>query len=97
MVEMVLIAAIGVFAVGIVVGIIAVVSHGIHQEERRYQEVRRFQEEHGIWDGPDGPTHFITQEAADRVGLAARRLNGLYVRHMPDLSRSDTDAMSVGV
>jgi hypothetical protein len=97
MVEMVLIAGIGIFAVGIVVGIIAVVSHGIRQEERRYQEVRRFQEEQGIWDGPDAPTHFLTEEAAGRVGLAARHLNGLYVRHMPALSRNDSDALSVGV
>jgi hypothetical protein len=91
---MVFIASIGIFAIGIVVGIMAVVSHGIHQEERRYQEVRRFQEEHGIWDGPDPPIHFLTEEAADRVGLAARRFNGLYVRHT---LKDDSDTLSVGV
>jgi hypothetical protein len=83
MVEIVLIAAIGIFAIGIVVGIIAVVSHGIHREEQRFQELRRFRAEHGIWDDPDTPSHFLTEQAQDGVSLAARRLNGLYVRHVP--------------
>jgi hypothetical protein len=83
MVEIVLIAAIGIFAIGIVVGIIAVVSHGIHREEQRFQELRRFREEHGIWDDPGTQSHFLTEQAQDGVSLAARRLNGLYVRHVP--------------
>src|SRR5215831_19350558 len=84
--EILLIAATGIFAIGIVVGIIMVVSHGIRQEERRFQEWRRFQEEHGIWDSPDAPTHFLAEEVSDRFSLAARRLNGLYVRHVPAFS-----------
>ena len=83
MLEIVLIAAIGIFVIGIVVGIVAVVSHGIHREERRFAELRRFREEHGIWDDPEMPSHFITEQAQDGVSLAARRLNGLYVRHLP--------------
>lgn len=85
------IAAVGIFAIGIVVGIIAVVSHGIRREEQRFQEVRRFQEEHGIWDGPDGPSHFIPERGPDGLSLVARRLNGLYVRHVPVASRQDAD------
>ena len=50
-----LIAGIGIFAVGVVVGVIAMVTHGIHREQRRYEEVRRYRDEHGFWDDPDGP------------------------------------------
>jgi hypothetical protein len=89
--DILLIAGIGIFAVGIVVGIIMVVSHGIRQEERRFQEWRRFQEEHGIWDSPDAPSHFLAEGVSDRVSLAARRLNGLYVRHVPAVSRQDAE------
>ena len=89
--EILLIAAIGIFAIGIVVGIIMVVSHGIRQEERRFQEWRRFQEEHGIWDSPDAPTHFLPEEVSDRFSLAARRMNGLYVRHVPVASSEAAD------
>jgi len=89
--EILLIAATGIFAIGIVVGIIMVVSHGIRQEEHRFQEWRRFQEEHGIWDSPDAPTHFLAEEVSDRFSLAARRLNGLYVRHVPVLSNQDAE------
>ena len=77
-----LIAASGIFAIGIVVGIVAVVSHGIHREEKRFQQDRRFREEHGIWAGPDTPEYFA-EEAPDRVSMTVRRLNGLYVRHLP--------------
>jgi len=89
--QFLLIAGIGIFAVGIVVGIITVVSHGIRQEERRFLEMRRFHEEHGIWDSPDATSHFLAEEASDRVSLAARRLNGLYVRHVPAVSRQDAE------
>ena len=83
MIGMAFIAAIGIFAVGIVVGIIVVVSHGIRQEEQRYKEWRRFQEEHGIWDSPQGPDHYLPEQVSGRASMAARRLNGLYVRHVP--------------
>ncbi len=74
-----LIAAIGFFAVGVVVGVIAMVTHGIHRERRRYEETRRYRDEHGLWDDPDVPEYFLTDEAPDGVSLAARRFSGLYV------------------
>ena len=39
-----LIAAIGIFAIGVFVGIVAMVSHGIHREQQRYEEARRYRE-----------------------------------------------------
>ena len=91
MVGVAFIAAIGIFAVGITVGIIVVVSHGIRQEEQRFKEWRRFQEEHGIWESPEGPGHYLPEQASDRVSLAARRLNGLYVRHVPAPGRKEAE------
>ena len=91
MIGMAFIAAIGIFAVGIVVGIIVVVSHGIRQEEARFKEWRRFQEEHGIWDSPQGPDHYLPEQVSGRASMAARRLNGLYVRHVPGHSRQDAE------
>jgi hypothetical protein len=91
MIGMALIAAIGIFAVGIVVGIIVVVSHGIRQEEQRFKEWRRFQEEHGIWDSPDGVDHYLPEQTSGGTSLVARRLNGLYVRHLPARSRQDAE------
>ena len=91
MIGMAFIAAIGIFAVGIVVGIIVVVSHGIRQEEARFKEWRRFQEEHGIWDSPQGPDHYLPEQVSGRASMAARRLNGLYVRHLPTSSRQDAE------
>jgi hypothetical protein len=86
-----LIAAAGIFAIGIVVGIVAVVSHGIHGEEKRFQRERCVREQYGIWAGPDAPEHFLAEEAPDGVSLAARRLNGLYVRRLPSSLRHDAD------
>ncbi len=86
-----LIAAAGIFAIGIMVGIVAVVSHGIHREDKRFQQERRFRKKHGIWAGPDAPEHFIAEEAPDGVSLVARRLNGLHVRRLPSSSRHDAD------
>lgn len=86
-----LIAAAGIFAIGIVVGIVAVVSHGIHREEKRFQQERRFRKKHGMWAGPDAPEYFLAGQAPDRVSLTARRLNGLYVRHPPSSIRHDAD------
>ena len=91
MIGMAFIAAAGIFVVGIVVGIIVVVSHGIRQEEQRFKEWRRFQEEHGIWDSPDGPDHYLPEQVSGGTSLVARRLNGLYVRHLPTRSRQDAE------
>jgi hypothetical protein len=86
-----LIAAAGIFAIGIMVGIVAVVSHGIRREDKRFQQERRFRTKHGIWAGPDAPEHFLAEEAPDGVSLVARRLNGLHVRRLPSSSRHDAD------
>jgi hypothetical protein len=94
MIGMAFIAAAGIFAVGIVVGIILVVSHGIRQEEARFQEMRRFQEEHGIWDSLEGPGHYLPEQTSGGTSLVARRLNGLYVHHLPTPSRQDAQFSS---
>jgi hypothetical protein len=86
-----LVAAAGIFAIGIVVGIVAVVSRGIHREEKRFQRERRFRQKHGIWAGPDAPEYFLAEQAPNGVSLAARRLNGLYVRRLPSAIRHGTD------
>ena len=88
MLGIMLIAAAGIFAIGMVVGIVAVVSHGIHREEKRFQQERRFREEHG---GPDTPEYFLAEEAPDGVSMTVRRLNGLYVRHLPSSIDHDAD------
>jgi hypothetical protein len=86
-----LIAAAGTFVTGIVVGIVAVVSHGIHREEKRFRQERRFRKKHGIWAGADAPEYFLAGQAPDGVTFAARRLNGLHVRRLPSSSRHDAD------
>lgn len=80
MASIALIAGIGIFAVGVVVGVIAMVTHGIHREQRRYQAARQYRDEHGLWGDPEAREYFLTDEAPDGVSLAARRFNGLYVR-----------------
>jgi hypothetical protein len=79
--EIILIAAAGIFLIGVGVGIVLMVSHGIHREQRRFDQERRYREEHGIWQDPELPEYFLP-EAPDGVSHAARRLNGLYVRHL---------------
>jgi hypothetical protein len=86
MLGVILIAVGGIFAIGVVVGVIVAVSHGIHREEQHFQEERRFQEEQGLWGVPGVPDHFLTEAAPDGVSWAARRLNGLFVRHLPPVS-----------
>ena len=90
MAGIVLIAAIGIFAIGVFVGIVAMVSHGIHREQQRYEEARRHREDYGILDGPDSTGRFITEEAPDGVSLVARSFNGLYVRR-PAAPRNDPE------
>ena len=91
MLGIMLIAATGIFAIGIVVGIVAVVSHGIHREEKRFQQERRFRKKHGMWAGPEAPDYFLAGQAPDGVTFAARRLNGLHVRRLPSSIRHDAD------
>ncbi len=83
------IAAVGIFVIGIVTGIVVLVSIGVRREERRFQEERRFLEEHGIWGSPDGPNHYIPENALDGVSSVGRSVNGLYVRHLPARVRRD--------
>ncbi len=90
-----LIAAIGIFVVGVVVGVIAMVTNGIHRERRRYEEARRYRDEHGIWEDPEAPEYFLADEAPDGVSLAARRFNGLYVRR-PTAHSHDDDLVLQG-
>jgi len=85
------IAAVGIFVVGIVTGIVVLVSIGIRREERRFQEERRFREQHGIWGSPDGPNHYIAENAQDGISSVGRSVNGLYVRHVPPPSRQKAE------
>ena len=80
----------GIFGVGVVVGIIGMVTHGIHRERRRYAETRRYRAEHGIWDDPAAREYFLSDEAPDGVSLTARGFNGLYIRR-PTVHRYDAE------
>jgi hypothetical protein len=73
MTAIVLAAAAGVFVLGAMAGIVAVVSYGIHREHQRLRDGR------GIRGGPESPDRFLAGQAPDVVSRAARRLNGLYV------------------
>ncbi len=85
MADIAIIAA-GIFVMGAVVGVVVAVSIGIHREERRFREWRRIRESQGTWAGPNGPEHYFTEEAYDRLSHGARALTRLYVR------RQDKDA-----
>jgi hypothetical protein len=85
----IVIAAAGIFVIGVGVGILLMVSHGIRREQQALDEARRYREEHGIWDASDAPEYFLS-EAPDGVSHAARRLNGLYVRR-PTVQRYDAE------
>lgn len=89
MVGIAAIAAGGIFAIGIVVGIIIFVSVGIRREENSFREERRFLEKRGIWDSPNGPDRFLLEKAPDGVSSVSRSLNGLHVRHLPLRVRRD--------
>jgi len=75
-----------IFALAVLAGTVIVVSHGIHREERRLRQERRFREQHDIWAVPDAPEYFFAEQAPDVVSGAARRLNGLHVRHLPAMN-----------
>jgi hypothetical protein len=80
MAAIVLVAAAGIFVLGVVAGTVAVASYGIHREQKRLRE------EQDTWAGPDVPEYFLAEQAPDVVTGAARRLNGLYVQHLPSQS-----------
>jgi hypothetical protein len=75
-----IIIAVGVFVMGTVIGIVAVVSIGIRREERLFRERRRALQEQGKWLGPDGPRNFLPVDAPDVVSQGARALTSLWVR-----------------
>jgi hypothetical protein len=89
----VFIAAAGVFAMGIAVGIVAVVSYGIRREQKRFRQERHYRDEHGIPAGPEWPEYFLTVEGLDAVSRGARWLNGLHIRRQhaatPDAPHTD--------
>ncbi len=82
MAEIAAVTALGIFIVGAVAGIVAVVSLGIRREDLRFQEERRFREEHGIWGSPEVPIHYLPENPPDGVSSISRSLNGLFVRHL---------------
>ena len=82
MVGTVFIAAVGIFVIGVVTGIVVLVSVGIHREEQRFLEERRFLEANGILGNPRAPDHFMTEQAPDGISSVGRSLNGIYVRHL---------------
>ncbi len=86
----IVIAAAGIFVIGVGVGIVLMVSHGIRREQQHLDEARRYREEHGIWDASDAPEYFLS-DAPDGVSYAARRLNGLYVRRLPTAGDYDAE------
>jgi hypothetical protein len=87
----VFIVAAGVFAMGIAVGIVAVVCYGIRREQKRFRRERHYREEHGTPAGPEWPEYFLTVEGLDAVSRGVRWLNGLYIRRVPAAARDDTD------
>jgi hypothetical protein len=76
-------AAVVIFALAVLAGTVIVVSHGIRREEKRLRQERRFRQQHDTGAGPDAPEYFFAEQAPDAVSGAARRLNGLHVRHLP--------------
>jgi hypothetical protein len=66
MAGIILIAAVGILAVGVAVGIIALVNHGIRREQRRFEKARRLRE--NMASGVR-PTHRSTSSQKPRGGL----------------------------
>lgn len=87
MASIVLIAGLGIFAVGVVVGVIFMGTRGIRREQRHYREARRARAEQGAWDDLGAREYFFPEEAPDGASFAARRLQGVYVRRPADRSR----------
>ena len=78
-----IITILGIFVIGAIAAIVAVVSLGIRREERRFRWERQFREEHGIWGSPRLPVHYLAEHPHDAVSSVSRSLNGLFVRHLP--------------
>jgi hypothetical protein len=72
--------AIGIFALGAAIGLVAVVSIGIRREEGLFRERRRLAEEESIFRGQPVPYTGITNAAPDLVSHGARALTGLRLR-----------------
>lgn len=90
MVSAVISFAIVIFVVGIVAGVVATVSIGIHREERYLRADQRAQHEimYDVRGGPDG---FLPESAPDRLAMGVRRLSGLTVRRPLIPAREDVD------
>ena len=86
MASIVLIAGLGIFAVGVVVGVIFMGTRGIRREQRHYREARRVRAEQGAWDDLGAREYFFPEEAPAGARVAARRLQGVYVRRPADRS-----------
>jgi hypothetical protein len=88
---LVIIAA-GVFAAGITVGFIVVVSMGIHREERRFREVQR-QRERLFLETGEIPTGFLPEAAPDHLTWGARRVTQLHIRRQRASAPQDRDLL----
>jgi hypothetical protein len=86
MASILLVAALGIFAVGVVVGIIFMGTRGIRREQSHYREARRARAEQGAWDDLGAREYFLPEEAPDGASFAARRLQGVYIRRPADRS-----------
>lgn len=69
-----------IFIMGAAVGLVAVVSIGIRQEESLFREERRRREAQGNWLGPDGPDQFFSEVPPSLVSHGARAVTGLWIR-----------------
>ena len=72
--------AAAIFIMGAALGLVAVVSIGIRYEERLFREDRRYHEEQGGWQGPDGHSQFFSAVPPGLVCHGARALTGLWIR-----------------
>lgn len=88
---LVIIAA-GLFAAGIAVGFIVVVSMGIHREERRFRELQR-QRERQFFATGEVQTGFLPEDAPDHLTWGARRVLQLNIRRQPADAPQDHDLL----
>ena len=82
MANLLLIIAAGVFAAGIAVGIVVVVSIGIRREERRFLQMQRLREERFFRTG-ETEQGYLPEAAPDALSWGARRMTGLWIRRSP--------------
>jgi len=88
---LVIIAA-GVFAAGIAVGFIVVVSMGVHREERRFRELRRQREQQFFATG-EMQAGFMPEDAPDHLTWGARRVMQLHIRRHVPTTPQDQDLL----